>query len=231
MERNKKGQFTKGHVGYGKGTGWKNEKRTCKCGKGFNPRKKFQKSCSQSCAMVGTHRRLGKKMNEATRLKVSKGWFKKGVNPPKIYIKRGYNPKCKLTQFKKGSSGFIGKHTEATKKKIRESRAKQGSNVWNKGKEYLAIRGEKHPNWKGGKSFEPYTIEWRPQLKKQVKERDGMLCQLCFTSKKLSVHHIDYNKANCSLTNLITLCLGCNSKVNYGRKDWENYFIKLLCKR
>lgn len=78
MERKKNGTFAKGHIGYGKGTGWKNEERICKCGKIFNPAKKFQKSCSQHCAMVGTKRRLGSRMSEEARKKSSKGWFKNG---------------------------------------------------------------------------------------------------------------------------------------------------------
>lgn len=78
MERNEKGQFIKGHTPKSKGTGWKNEERLCKCGKIFNPRKKYQKSCSQHCAMIGTKRRLGKKMGEETRKKCSKSWFKNG---------------------------------------------------------------------------------------------------------------------------------------------------------
>jgi len=83
-------------------------------------------------------------------------------------------------QFVKGSSGFTGTHTEEAKKKIRIARARQGSNVWNKGtnlsstkgkprseetKRKLkmimnspkvrnriskALRGENNPNWKGG---------------------------------------------------------------------------------
>ena len=40
----------------------------------------------------------------------------------------------------------------------------------------------------------------------------------------LTVHHIDYDKENCKENNLITLCKQCNSRVNFNRKYWTNYF-------
>ena len=84
----------------------------------------------------------------------------------KAAIKIGLHPNSTRTRFKKGSSGFTGKHTEETKKKIREARARQGSNVWNKGlsgyktkpcseerkrKIGDAQRKKKNHNWRGGK--------------------------------------------------------------------------------
>ena len=46
--------------------------------------------------------------------------------------------------------------------------------------------------------------------------------------KKLDCHHIDYNKKNCSLNNLITLCRSCHMKTNTNRNYWINYFNSLL---
>jgi len=42
--------------------------------------------------------------------------------------------------------------------------------------------------------------------------------------KKLSVHHIDYNKYNLNPDNLITLCVSCHSKTNHNREKWINHF-------
>jgi hypothetical protein len=65
--------------------------------------------------------------------------------------------------------------------------------------------GDKHPLWKGGVSFEPYTVDFTNELKRKIRERDNYICQLCFKFGK-HVHHIDEGKKNCDPTNLITLC-------------------------
>lgn len=88
---------------------------------------------------------------------------------------------------------------------------------------------EKHYNWKGGISFEPYTVNFDSQLKDRIRVRDNFICQCCGIpelecNEKLSIHHIDHNKQNCSGDNLITLCRKCNTKVNYNREFWVDYF-------
>ena len=104
----------------------------------------------------------------------------------------------------------------------------KGHIPWNKGlKGYQAL--EKHPNWLGGKSFEPYGIEFNNRLKEKIRKRDNYTCQECgYTQEqlryKLCVHHIDYNKQNNNLDNLITLCRSCHTKTNFRRKDWIDYF-------
>ena len=93
--------------------------------------------------------------------------------------------------------------------------------------------GNKNANWQGGKSFEPYSATFNRELKKLIRLRDGYTCQLCSTleyktTKKLFIHHIDYDKNNCLLNNLITLCNACNSKVNFSRTYWVEYFRQRL---
>ena len=41
--------------------------------------------------------------------------------------------------------------------------------------------------------------------------------------KKLSIHHIDYNKENNEITNLTSLCNSCHSKTNHDRDYWFAY--------
>ena len=53
--------------------------------------------------------------------------------------------------------------------------------------------GKSNPNWRGGISGKPYSNFGRA-IKNKVKERDGNRCRLCLVDKRLSVHHIDYNK-------------------------------------
>jgi len=97
--------------------------------------------------------------------------------------------------------------------------------------------GEKNGRWQGGKSFEEYSLEWTKELKEQIRKRDNYTCQKCGKiqeqefrkeGRKLSVHHIDYNKKNCSPENLITLCRRCHSKVNNARIWWQGFFIGRL---
>ena len=100
------------------------------------------------------------------------------------------------------------------------------------------IIGEKKASWKGGISYQKYPREFNRELKLLVRKRDGFICclckkteeeELCKLNRVLSVNHIDYNKKNCSINNLNTLCVSCNAKVNKDRDKWTNYFKKQLC--
>lgn len=91
--------------------------------------------------------------------------------------------------------------------------------------------GERNPRWLGGISFEPYGLGFTKTLKAHIRERDDHTCQLCGTRENgrlLNVHHIDYSKTNHNITNLISLCDACHSKVNTNREYWQNYFTQLL---
>lgn len=90
---------------------------------------------------------------------------------------------------------------------------------------------DKHWNWKGGKSFEPYPHEWNQTFKNKIRHRDNYKCQLCGKletkyCEKLSIHHIDYDKKNIQPNNLISLCRLCHIKTNYNRKLWLTFFSK-----
>lgn len=129
--------------------------------------------------------------------------------------------KDKISKANKGKVGNNkGKHwklSDETKQKM--SRIHKGLNTWS--------GGEKSHFWKGGKSFEVYPIDWTKTLRKSIRERDKYTCQLCSeqqTDEAFIVHHIDYNKLNCSPDNLITLCRKCHAKTNQNRDYWIKYF-------
>ena len=157
------------------------------------------------------------------------------LNKSKIGTHHSQKTKEKIrakAKLRKGVlNSFYGKkHKEKTKLKI----SKKIKGLWKDSvyrekiiKNHKFLKGEKHPNWQGGISFEPYTIDWTKTLKRSIKERDRYVCQLCGNQEDLSVHHIDYNKKNCCPENLITLCKGCNSKVNFNRKYWTEYFLRI----
>jgi len=93
---------------------------------------------------------------------------------------------------------------------------------------YINFLKEGHWNWKGGISYKPYCKIFKDkEFKEFIKQRDNYSCQNkdCWgTSKRLCIHHINYNKKDCCLTNLITLCTSCNIRANYNRKWWENWY-------
>jgi len=89
--------------------------------------------------------------------------------------------------------------------------------------------GEKCYQWEGGKSFEPYTIDFSNRLKEAIRDRDNRICQLCGIKeeklkRKLDVHHIDYDKKNCDESNLISLCRSCHGKTQKNKKYWTKHF-------
>jgi hypothetical protein len=96
---------------------------------------------------------------------------------------------------------------------------------------------ENHPNWLGGLSRLPYTIEFNASLKESIRDRDNHKCQNCGKTeeqeikdynKVLAIHHIDYDKENCQDTNLISLCCECNTKANKNRDYWFAFFTEII---
>jgi len=125
--------------------------------------------------------------------------------------------------FGKDNPMYGKKHSEETKQKISKNHINSG-----------IYKGENNPNWKGGISCEPYCDAWDDkEYKDSIKERDNYQCQNpdCYgISKKLCLHHIDYNKKNCSPNNLITLCNSCNSRANYNREYWKKLYTDVISK-
>jgi len=96
-------------------------------------------------------------------------------------------------------------------------------------------RGEIFWNWKGGISKLPYPFDFNESLKEKIRNRDNRTCQICGkieeeNSRKLDVHHIDFNKENLELDNLISLCLSCHMRTNYNREYWIEYFKEKVTK-
>ena len=99
----------------------------------------------------------------------------------------------------------------------------------------INMSGPNHPDWLGGKSFEPYCSIWKDtDYKESIKERDNHVCQnpYCFkTDKILNIHHIDYDKKNCHPSNLITVCRSCNAKANKDRVWHKEWYQALMNKK
>ena len=97
-------------------------------------------------------------------------------------------------------------------------------------------RGENSTGWKGGISFEPYCHKFNEAFKESIREKFGRVCFLCPTTeeengKKLSVHHVSYNKdclCDDSECEFVPLCNKCHTKTNFNRDYWENLIMGIL---
>ena len=118
------------------------------------------------------------------------------------------------------------------RKKTKAKLWEKGYQPWNKGmKNFLG--GEKHYNWQGGKSFEPYDKSFNNQFKRAIRKRDNQICRLCGIhreklKKALSIHHINYDKKLTIPQNCISLCNKCHTKTNFNREQWIKFFQGLL---
>jgi len=172
-----------------------------RCGKEYLGRK-GSKFCTNSCKM------LGRTLSKKTRLAMSKSRSgSKNCN---------YNKKFSPKVLKNMSLAQIGKkHSEEHKEKISQ-----------------AVRGENHPNWQGGFSKKDYCLSfYDEEYKQNIRDRDGNICLNCNTKHnngtKLDVHHINYNKKDCTLKNLVTLCDSCHSRSNFNR-EWHTEWYRLI---
>jgi hypothetical protein len=167
--------------------------KICKyCKKEFNGR-----SSSVYCSRACRNKANPNVMTKEHRRKISDSM--KGKN---LGEKNGmYSKKGKL------SPTYGTKRTDECKKRLSEMKI----GLYN---------GENNPNWKGGISDYPYPEYWTKELKTKIRKRDNFVCQIC-GCVGYQVHHIDYDKDNCSENNLITLCRSCHSKTNFNRNYWK----------
>ena len=93
--------------------------------------------------------------------------------------------------------------------------------------------GKNTSNWRGGISLQKYPFEFSKKLRELIRKRDNYTCQVCGITqkqelkrfnKKLSIHHMNYNKKDCKPSNLITTCILCNNNANYLRGFWITWF-------
>jgi len=157
----------------------------------------------------------GKKHKEETKLRMSISQQKmRKENPVKEETKR------KISESRKGKNyGLVGEnhpmfgkhHTEEAGKKMSFSRTD-----WDFYNEF----GTKRSQY-------PYPKQWTKDLKLKIAERDKHTCQVCKSTwpKQYATHHIDYDKDNCSESNLIFLCASCHYKTYHNKEKWIKHFV------
>lgn len=163
----------------------------------------------------------GHPISDETREKISSAHIGKGHSE---------DTKKKLSELGKGR-----KHTPEEKKKISESN--KGKVITEDMRKQIAntlrgrYAGPDNPNWKGGKTFEPYCFRFNRAFKEYIRAKFGRKCFICGTPencKGLQVHHIDYNKnsiCNGQEWAFLPLCPKCHSKTNFNRWHWFNLLM------
>lgn len=105
-----------------------------------------------------------------------------------------------------------------------------------KGKPRPDMRGERNPNWKGGKRRERETAMGRIEYKlwrASVFKRDGFTCVLCHTPKqKIQAHHIvpwrRERERRYDPNNGVTLCKPCHCAINHRESHFEPRFLEYV---
>jgi len=198
------------------------------------PRGIFKNSKERAKKIGDAHR--GRKLSKEHRLKLSLA--KRGKISPMKGKKHSKETIKKLSESHKGHKHSdeqrmkIGLKSKGNKYRLGKRHTDESKNKISKALEGKYIR-EKSSNWQGGKSFEEYGLDFNRILRIKIRKRDNYTCQECnYTEKrlgyKLSVHHIDYNKKNNKLNNLIGLCRNCHGQTNFKRNDWKEYFKKKI---
>jgi hypothetical protein len=92
---------------------------------------------------------------------------------------------------------------------------------------YIDGRYTNNPN----SQYNLYNGEFTESLKLDVRKRDNWTCQLCNKKRSTSCHHIDENKTNNVVDNLIVLCRSCHSKYHSSKEEkkteLKNLFVIL----
>lgn len=87
----------------------------------------------------------------------------------------------------------------------------------------MKYKSGKTISWNKGIGRGKYNYEFR-YMKPIIYKIYGKMCNYCGSTEKLCIHHIDYNKNNNSVNNLIPLCVHCHAKTNGKRQIWYNIF-------
>lgn len=202
------------------------------CGKTYKV-KKYRANTSKFCSR--------KCQDEAYPKKIKRVCINCGIEffspPNRVKDNRGKfcSKKC-FDDYRKNrvklKCEFCGKIFERTNGALKENRGRFCSS----GCRYESMSGKNHPSWKGGTSFEPYCPKFNNKFKERVREFWGRKCGICGKSeeediRKLSVHHVNYEKMVCCnnvAPLFITACLSCHWKTNHNRNYWEEMLTNYI---
>jgi predicted restriction endonuclease len=143
---------------------------------------------------------------------------------------------AKLGRTGKLAPMFGKHHSLETKNKLRI--AKLGHVPGNKGKKASKETRKRLSLSHGGTGIPYENTEYGAVFDSTLKEKIRFIgnykCKLCGCSqlengRLLDVHHIDYDKKNNVVGNLVALCRHCHIKTNYKRDYWRLLFKQGIC--
>jgi 5-methylcytosine-specific restriction endonuclease McrA len=145
------------------------------------------------------------------------------------FIKLGFGKFCsRKCHFNNTSGVFLKCNTcghEIYRMQSKIKRSKSGKFFCNKSCQTkwrnVEFSGKKHLGWKDGKSMYRVIIE---------KSGTQVVCKLCGEKDKrvLAVHHIDKDRKNNKIENLVWLCFNCHSLVHYDRLEEERLLKEMV---
>jgi len=167
---------------------------------------------------------------------LSSKFYKKAVQTRKnTILKRGYyfTEEIRKRIGEKNKISLKGKKlSESSIKKRYETRLKRG---WykNRNETLKRIRGQNSKLWLGGERRKDYGTEFNNELKREIIKRDKNICQICglLLDGNIHIHHVDYDKKNNIIGNMLSLCNSCHSKTNYNRRYWFELLANFISQK
>lgn len=197
------------------------------CGEERTVRNDSYRAVCRSCAAKGNSNALGHVCTEEAKVLMCTMKDKKCSVETKALMSASH-----IGIFEGRKNPMFGKHSWNSGKQITEEHRA------NLSASHIGIQaGDKHPNWQGGISFEPYCVKFNEEFKEYIRLKFDNKCFLCPTTqaengKKLSVHHVNYNKkCGCDgdeTCNFVPLCKKCHAKTNFNRDYWQKRIMKKL---
>lgn len=88
-------------------------------------------------------------------------------------------------------------------------------------------QGSRNANYRHGRLVRPINSKKWHKVWDAARARD-VVCQLCFTDKQLTVHHMDGNGSHHALDNAITLCRACHAMVHGIARRWRRMDLAVV---
>lgn len=154
---------------------------------------------------------------------------KKKFQTKPFFLKRGQGVYCsnKCHYADKNGSTFhcstCGENIYRTPSEVRCSKSKKFfcskscQTIWRNGE----FSGKKSLNWKGGYST------YRKVLSKSSHDKRCLICEEGDLSV-LVVHHIDQNRKNFNVENLVWLCHNCHYLIHHDKVEMKKFMVSIV---
>lgn len=196
------------------------DKNCLTCTESFyvSPSRSHIKNCSYICNKVWRKTQQDKRLSLTKDCQCGCGSTIKAYNGSReLKYKFGHQPQPKVRGglFKKGHQQVFFKHTDESKKKMSNAQLGRESQY----------KGNKHWNWKGGRTTEDRAerARFHKYFRVKVMQRDNYTCQVCDNyGVEVQVDHIkswaDNPTLRFDLNNCRTLCTPCHYYLTYKKK-------------